>query len=172
MAPSSTPYDASRRSLLAARDARQDAIERWVRPGETVVAVSLAIPGEDKTPAGADALFAWAVGELARALPGARCVHAAADALGPFGLWSTAGEPATVKARCVAVEAGAPSARLVDLDVYSPQGAPMDRASLQLPPRECLCCAAPARECIRVGRHGAAELADRVRALLAGLASR
>jgi triphosphoribosyl-dephospho-CoA synthase len=132
------------------------------------VALSLAVPGEEKAPPGADALFAWAAGEVARALPGARPLAAGADALGPFALWAAADAPAAAKARCVAIEASRPAARLLDLDVYAPDGAAVDRAALRLPARRCLRCDEPARECIALRRHGSAELAARARELLAG----
>jgi triphosphoribosyl-dephospho-CoA synthase len=71
------------------------------------------------------------------------------------------------KTRCLAIEVSRPAARLVDLDVYSPEGASIDRATLHLPARACLCCEEPARDCIRLGRHGLHALEARARALLA-----
>jgi len=137
--------------------------------GRTIVALSLAVPGVRKVPPGAGALFAWALREIGRAFPGAERLDTRIDALGPFALWSTETWPDAAKARCVALEACRPAARLLDLDVYSPEGAPVDRASLLLLPRPCLCCDQPARECIRLGAHGFPELAARARELLAGL---
>jgi holo-ACP synthase CitX len=173
MAPSSTPFAASRREAhaLAARDARQAAIERWLGTGVTLVTASLAVPGVDKTPEGAALLMAWAVERLERTVPGARRLGATWDALGPFELWAAPCDAADVKRRCVALEEAAPAARLVDLDVYSPEGTPVDRAALDLPARTCLCCAEPARDCIRAGRHPAAEVVGRALELLAGLGS-
>lgn len=168
MAPSSTPCAASERSALAARDARQATIDRWRGTGATLVAATLAVPGAEKAPPGAAALLGWAIGALARAVPGARRVHAAADVLGPFELWSTPDDAAAVKRACVALEAAAPAARLLDLDVYSAEGAPVDRASLDLPARRCLCCAEPARDCIRAGRHPRADVVAAARRLLDG----
>jgi holo-ACP synthase CitX len=154
--------------VLAARDARQAAMDRWLGTGLTVVTASLAVPGAEKTPPGAVALLAWAVAALAREVPGARRLGASWDALGPFELWTAGGAAAEVKRRCVAVERAAPAARLVDLDVYSPEGTPVDRAALDLPARACLCCAEPARDCIRAGRHPAGEVVAAARRLLAG----
>jgi holo-ACP synthase len=170
MDPSSTPFDASRRSLLAARDARQVALERHLGAPGALVAVSLAVPGPDKIPPGTDALFAWAVAQATFALDGAQVVHATRDALGPFALLRTRAASADTKARCVAIEAARPAARLVDLDVYSPDGASLDRAHLSLPPRACLCCPEPAHECVRAGRHDPVLVARTARALLAGAA--
>src|SRR5689334_10295685 len=104
MAPSSTPCGAWRREALAARDARQAAMDRWLGAGETLVALSLAVPGAEKAPPGAGELFAWALASLAAALPGARRVHAVADALGPFELWRTSADARAVKHRCVSLE--------------------------------------------------------------------
>jgi holo-ACP synthase len=171
MAPSSTPYEESKSSILAARDARQAELDRHLGAGALVLAVSLGIPGAEKEPPGAAALFAWAVGQVLEAFPGARLLHSRSDALGPFALFAAPATPAEAKARCVGIEASSRAARLVDLDVYSPQGASIDRASLHLPPRACLCCEQPARECICLGRHGFPEIVARARALLASLAS-
>ena len=160
------PYDESRVSFLAARDARQAVLDRELGSGTTLVALSLGVPGPDKAPPGAAALFAWAWQVVAEAFPGARLIARRDDALGPFALWAVPIEARGAKLRCVALESSRPAARLVDLDVYAGDGAPADRAALDLPPRACLCCAEPARECIRLGRHPFPELVQRARALL------
>jgi triphosphoribosyl-dephospho-CoA synthase len=167
MAPSSTPFDASRRRLLAARDARQAELDARLRAdGPVLVAVSLGLPGADKAPPGSAALFDWASEELARAFRSARLLHRAEDALGPFAIWGV-GEPASrVKERCVAIETSHRAARLLDLDVHAPGSVPVDRAALKLPGRPCLCCPEPARECIRASRHDPAALASRASELL------
>jgi holo-ACP synthase CitX len=167
MAPSSTPFAASRRDVLAARDARQLELDR--RRGHTLVAASLAIPGAEKVPAGAAQLFTWASRRVMASLPGARSLHAASDALGPFELWAAPGTALDAKRRCVEIEASRPVARLIDLDVYDPHGACLDRATLHLAPRRCLCCPRPANECVRLGRHELGELAARARGLLVDL---
>ena len=172
MARSSTPYEESRRSILEARDARQAVLDRHLGKGRTLVALSLAVPGVAKAPPGAGALFAWAAREIARAFPGAERLDTRVDALGPFALWAAPAWPDSAKARCVSLEACRPAARLLDLDVYSPEGAPVDRASLLLLPRPCLCCDQPARDCIRLGAHGVPELAARACELLAGVGAR
>jgi holo-ACP synthase CitX len=166
------PSEESRASLLAARDARQAALDRELGGGRTLVALSLGVPGHDKAPPGAAALFAWACLAVAEAFPGARLVARRDDALGPFATWTVPGEAKGAKLRCVAIESSRPAARLVDLDVYAGDGAPVDRAALQLPPRACLCCAEPARECIRLGRHPFPELVGQARTLLAERLSR
>ncbi len=168
MARSSRPYDAFRRSLLRARDERQAALDRGRGAGETLVAASLAVPGPDKAPPGAGLLFARAIAELARAFPRTRRGPATTDPLGPSELWRTPQGSEVVKRRCVAMEEAAPAARLLDLDVYSEEGSPVDRASLYLPARGCLCCGESARDCIRAGRHTHEEIVARALRLLRG----
>lgn len=159
---------ASGAELLAARDARQALLEgRAGRGGAALVTVALNVPGAEKAPPGARALHAWAVTRVLGALEGARTVHALEDALGPFALLEVGVAPAAAKAACLAIEASHPAARLVDLDVHAPSGAALDRAALGLPPRPCLLCAEPARECIRLRRHDPSAVAARARALLA-----
>jgi holo-ACP synthase CitX len=165
---SSTPSGESRRRLLAARDARQARIDEAMREARgSVVALSLAIPGEEKAPSGAAGLFAWAAERVADTWRDARVLHEGSDALGPFALWDLAAPPREAKARCISIEGSRAAARLLDLDVYSPGGECLDRAALGLPPRRCLCCDAAARECILLRRHSHAELVRSALRLLA-----
>jgi holo-ACP synthase len=163
---------ASRADLLAARDARHALLVRHSGAGHAaLVAVALNVPGEVKTPPGGGALFRWALAELAAALPGAAPLHVSEDALGPFAVLAVPGDAAATKAACVAIEASRPRARLVDLDVSAPGGAPVDRAALGLPPRPCLLCPSPAVECSRLARHPIAAVVARARELLADAAA-
>ena len=161
-----------RAGLLAARDARQALLDRHVAAGHAaVVAVSLNTPGPEKAPPGGAALFRLALLRLDRALAAhrPRLLHRGDDALGPFALLAVELAPAAAKGACLALEAALPAGRLLDLDVHGPGGVPLGRAELGLPPRPCLVCDAPARECIRLGRHPAEAVAARVRALLSSL---
>jgi holo-ACP synthase len=158
---------ASRREALAARDARQALLDGHLARGSTLVALALNVPGSDKSPPGAAALFARALSGVEAALPGGRLVHHGHDALGPFALLCVPATPVNAKAACVAVESASAAARLVDLDVLGPDGVALGRSALGLPPRACLLCDRPAVECIRVGRHPAAEVVARAHALLA-----
>jgi holo-ACP synthase CitX len=155
---------------LAARDARQALLDAHRPPaGSALVAVALNVPGPDREPPGALALQAWALSRLVAAFPAARPVHSGGDALGPFALLVVPGAPLEVKRRCVALEAAIPAARLVDLAVLGPDGLPAGRTALGLPSRPCLLCAAPAVECIRLGRHPLAAVLERVHELLSGV---
>lgn len=161
---------AAQAAALEARDARQALLDAHRAPdGAALVSVALNVPGPDREPPGALGLQAWALARLVAAFPAARPVHSGADALGPFALLVVAGEPREVKRACTAIEAAHPAGRLVDLDVHGPDGAPVGRAALGLPPRACLCCPSPAVECMRLGRHAPADVLARAHALLAAL---
>jgi holo-ACP synthase CitX len=155
-------------ALLAARDARQALLDRHrPPPGQSLLAVSLNVPGPDKEPPGALPLLAWALARACLALPGVRPLHSRGDAAGPFALLAVGAGPEVAKRACLAIEVALPAARLVDLDVYGPDGRQLDRAALGLPPRPCLLCAEAARDCIRAGRHAPGAVLERARALLA-----
>lgn len=156
-------------ALLEARDARGALLLAHRPPaGSALLAISLAIPGEEKEPPGALELFTWALAQALARLPGARPLHSGGDALGPFGLLLVAAPAEEVKRACLALEEARPAARLLDLDVYQEDGRQLDRAALGLPPRACLCCPAPAHECIRAVRHPRPEVQARAAALLGG----
>jgi holo-ACP synthase CitX len=161
-------YAKLKSELLAARDRRHAALLQVLGQGwRATLFLSLAVPGADKTPAGADGLFAWARQEAEAACGGQAGHREGHDRLGPFAIIGSAMEPELLKHICVRLEAVAPFARLIDADVHNPQGAAVDRAALGLPPRSCLVCDAPAKECIRLGRHDGVELFRRVHELLA-----
>ncbi len=160
-------YAGSRSSLLAERDARQALLSRALAGAEgCIVAVSLNIPGAVKSLPGTHALFVEAVRRLRETLPEAAEIHSRTDLLGPFSLWSVPADPVSVKEICVAIESAPRRARLFDLDVYSPAGVAVDRATLGLPQRSCLVCDLPARECARLSRHTTETLVREARARL------
>ena len=168
MAPSSTSSARSRRSYLDARDSRQDALAWALRRGHpATLFLALNIPGGDKTPPGADALFLWMLNQLPAVLPGFVESSKFHDVLGPYAILSLDANPKVVKKACVHLEAGHPSSRLIDLDVYSPDGQQVDRKTLGLPTRTCLVCDQPAVDCIRAKRHSLHNVIHRVHELLA-----
>ena len=92
------------------------------------------------------------------------------DILGEFLLFTATTDPRRMKETCMAVESAAPWGRLLDLDVYDAGGQPVTRRALRLPERTCLVCDEPARDCVRLGRHGEAEVRARAVALLRAVA--
>jgi holo-ACP synthase CitX len=75
-----------------------------------------------------------------------------------------------LKEAALELEEAQPWARLVDADVLVPGSegrlGPITREMRGRPPRSCLVCGMPAGPCVREARHGAAELAAAVEALL------
>lgn len=167
-APSLTSSARSSRNYLDARDSRQDALAQALSAGHrATLFMSLNIPGQEKTPPGAEALFSWMLGEIASVFPRRVVLVAACDLLGPYSILGIDGEPESIKRRCVELEALRPSARLVDLDVYAVGGVQVDRAVLGLPGRTCLLCNERAVDCIRSKRHAFEQTIGKVHELLA-----
>jgi holo-ACP synthase CitX len=153
---------------LAARDRRQEALTQALGADHPVALfLSLNIPGREKTPPGAEAFFSWMSSRVKADFPAATDLASSFDALGPYLILGLDGDPQAVKRRCVELETGHPSARLIDLDVYTASGTQIDRASLGLAARRCLVCDRRAVDCIRVRRHGYGEVIARTHELLA-----
>ncbi|WP_305041270.1 citrate lyase holo-[acyl-carrier protein] synthase [Geoalkalibacter sp.] len=159
---------ALRTSLLEARETRQGSIDQALAAGRPWVAcLSLALPGADKNPPGADALFSWGRARLQGEIPGFTLLAAWDDALGPWLVLDGSEDPVSAKRAGVAVENLHPAARLLDVDVYLAAGEPLGRASLGLEERPCLLCRRPARTCIRLKRHEPETIMRAAHALIA-----
>ncbi len=162
-----------RRRLLEAREARQTTLARLRGADGSLILLSVGVPGPDKRRPGLSALRRLAVDALDRALP-TTSLESGCDAIGPWAAFRVSSPPDLVKRATIDLEASLPAGRLLDLDVYDPDGSQLDRASLHLPARPCLICDRPAVECIRRSRHAAADVsaaADRllIRVLAASL---
>lgn len=156
--------------FLSARDARQQELLRVLAApaaanAASVLFLSTNVPGPEKQRPGLARLVDRALADLAEALP-LEVVLSRSDLLGPFHLAYCSASSEAAKRAAVALEARDPAGRLLDIDVYRPDGTQVDRAQLRLPQRACLLCSEPARECIRGQRHSLAELQARVDALL------
>ncbi len=148
---------ALRRDLLEAREARQATLARLRGADGSIVFLSVGVPGPDKRRPGLAALQRLAAESLARAFP-VTPLESGRDAVGPWAAFRVALPPDLLKRATVDLESSLPAGRLIDLDVYDPAGAQVDRASLRLAARSCLVCDRPAVECVRRSRHSAADL--------------
>ena len=154
---------------MAARDSRQELLDKQFTDGcPATIFLSLNIPGENKNPAGAEALFAWALDRMKATFSGLITLADGVDPLGPYALLAHSQETRLVKLRCIALETSHPAARLIDLDVYDSHGVQLGRSALSLPPRPCFICHHPAVDCIRLGRHSLEEVVGRALHLLTG----
>jgi triphosphoribosyl-dephospho-CoA synthase len=159
-----------REDFLEARDGRQQELDRILRQSRPEDAasfflISANVPGCDKHRPGIACLLRGALDSL-RGSIGLKVLLSRRDLVGSFHIASSNLPPIDAKRAALVIEADTPSARLLDVDVYRPDGSPVDRASLELPPRFCLVCAEPARECILLRRHSDPELVERVDLLL------
>ena len=166
-----TSFAKSASNLLAARDNRQEALERVLRSGQpavvlSVLFLSLNIPGADKHLPGVEHLFSALRKAIAAEFSVQTEIEQADDALGPYALYQLHLPAAEVKRRCVTIEAAVPAFRLADLDVYAGDGQQVGRAEIDLPRRACLLCSQPAVDCMRVKRHDFAALVAHVHELL------
>ena len=92
-------------SFLAAREARQDLLSRALRAGRpAALFVSLNLPGPDKSPPSATALFRRGGAQIAASFPGSLLVTAGCDALGHFALRVLDADPLAVKRLCIGIE--------------------------------------------------------------------
>lgn len=157
-------------AFLKARDARQHLLEATRTSGHTtnqptVLFFGTNIPGPDKFRPGSTALVQQAMALLQEPLD-LETHSKGCDLLGPFQMAVTLAPPETVKTAAMVIETSLPAGRLLDIDIYTPGGVQVDRATVQAPPRTCLLCAEPAGACIRLGRHSALELREAVDHLL------
>lgn len=153
--------------FLAARDGRQELLSRALSAGRpATLFVSLNLPGPDKSPPGATALFRRGCEQIATSFPGSVLVAADCDALGHFALRVLDADPLSVKRLCIGLEESHPAARLLDLDVYASETVQIGRASLGLQARRCLVCDQPAVDCMRTRRHSIAEVIAKTHELL------
>jgi holo-ACP synthase CitX len=154
--------------ILAARDSRQAALFRALNAGHpATLFVSLNIPGREKTPPGAEAFFGWMSEHVKAEFPAAIPLASSFDVLGHYLILGLEDDSHSVKRRCIELETGHPSSRLIDLDVYTPDGVQVDRALLGLAARSCLVCDQRAVDCIRTRRHGFDEIVAQAHELLA-----
>ena len=154
--------------ILKSRDSREETLHKVSHfAHESVIFISSAIPGRDKSPVGLDGLFSWVRSVCDQYfeyshwhLPFAR------DALGPYAILSVPQSLKRTKQSCIDIEHSQPVARLLDLDVYNQQGQRIGRNDIDMPARSCFICEQPAAECIRTLRHTNDELNNYVKRLL------
>jgi triphosphoribosyl-dephospho-CoA synthase len=158
-----------RGDFLEARDGRQRELDLCLGQAgpeaASILFLSTNVPGPDKQRPGISRLLREALAQAREAL-GLRFLGTGRDLLGPFHIGYSRVPPMAAKRAAMAMEAALPAGRLLDLDVYRPDGSQVGRAGLALPPRPCLVCPEPARECILLRRHSRRELLARVDALL------
>jgi holo-ACP synthase CitX len=153
--------------ILTMRERRRERIlelfEQW--EGHSVIVVTLNIPGPDK------GLYYDHL-ELAllttSQVLGDSVLHeeVRGNAPGFEGFVVVSGDPMEIKRKVVDLEESHPWGRMWDLDVYRAPDAPIARAEVDAPPRKCLICDAPAKECARSQKHPLPELLETIERML------
>ena len=156
--------------LLQARDdryARQVALSKaW--PGRTLVCMTIVLPGPVKRDARSLRVAEAALPAVRAALtPTYEEFH---DLSTGYEAYFLVDAPMLeVKKRCCSLENTHPYGRLLDLDVLEPSGetvVPVSRERVGEPPRRCLLCDCPARECMRARTHTPAEISAAIDRIL------
>ncbi len=161
------PYEKLRSELLEVRVAReQRRLQSSSYQDQTLVQLSLNIPGPDKVPPGAEKLFGWGLRQVLELLPLVESCSHGNDLLGPWALLGTCQDAKLLKQQVIDLEAATPAGRLLDIDVYDRHGRQLGRGELGLPARTCLICERPAVDCIRQYAHSQPELKARIDELL------
>lgn len=156
--------------LLQSRDERAARQKDWItaHPSLTLVCLTVILPGPVKRDsrslrvarAGVDAI-------RANLLPvKEECLDLET---GFEGYFLVEGKTADVKDACCRIEDGHPLGRLMDIDVLrlGEYGiVPVSRSEADLPPRRCLICDLPARECMRARNHTREDLLQKIDEIL------
>lgn len=164
-------HEASLADILQAREARaleQDRLRRAL--GAPVVCFTMNIPGPVKDSPLIRRGFRAGQAQLLAGLRAAGLeVLSAQERLahtGCEGLYAVAGPAQALKGLCVCLEEASPLGRLFDLDVLPPGGDKLGREGLGRPPRGCIVCGAPGRDCAARRAHTVGQLQGAVRRIL------
>ncbi len=144
--------------LLAARErraGRQAALlERHAAP---LVCLTIVMPGPVKANAWTERALLEGMARLDRLCTREGWAVLAQEhhlpASGPEAFYAIGADAASVKAATIGLEDAQPIGRLWDFDVIEAGMVILSRQTFGLPPRRCLVCDRPARECGRARRH-------------------
>jgi holo-ACP synthase/triphosphoribosyl-dephospho-CoA synthase len=85
---------------------------------------------------------------------------------GPAAIVAIQGNACQIKTIAVQIEGEADYGRLLDIDVFDPEGRQINRSVLGFPARSCLVCSEPAIDCMRAKRHTPEETAEAVQKMI------
>lgn len=160
-------YEKLKTDLLLAREQRElRRLQASKYMDQTLIYLSLNIPGPEKQPVGSEKLFGWGLRQVLELLPLVESCSHGHDSLGPWALLGTGQNARQMKRQTVALEHAMPAGRLLDIDVFDSRGVQVGRREIGLPARSCLVCDSVAVDCMRQQAHCPSELEARVDALL------
>ena len=149
------------------RAARQCALLADAGDGESLLSITLSIPGPHKTSAVLERIFDVLVARVELAIADApvreRCRLGGVS--GPELLMLVGLDAHELKRRMVDIEQTHPLGRLADLDVLGRTGDTLfsvQRTELGCPPRSCLICDGEAKACARSRAHTVSEMQEKI----------
>lgn len=149
--------EASLAQVLAARDARAPRRAALLGENASLAVLTVNIPGPVKLSPMTCAVFSAGISALRDAL-GAPPRKTLWRVTGAEAYFVSPLPPDRLKRLTSELEEEHPLGRLMDVDVFAPDGAPYSREALGLPRRRCLLCAGDAAACGRARAHPVAEL--------------
>lgn len=156
--------------LLQSRDERAMRQKDWImaHPSLTLVCLTVILPGPVKRDSRSLRVAAAGVEAIRSSMSPVK--EECFDLLTGFeGYFLVDGTLAGVKEACCRIEDSHPLGRLMDIDVLrlGEYGVvPVSRSEAGLPPRRCLICDLPARECMRARKHSREELLQKIDEIL------
>jgi holo-ACP synthase len=159
------------KKVLEAREARWNERLRLVGEyGLPLLTFTLTIPGPEKTGDIFIQVHRKILGELKGYFNNRKIslIHLVErkgfDGPEAFMILDTSAEE--LKRMVLAFEEEHPIGRVLDLDVMDRDGKCLSREAAGLPPRKCILCNSPARECIVLRRHDTDEVLSRIREMV------
>lgn len=155
--------------MAQAREARAALQEKLLLNHDTVVCLTMNIPGPKKVSPLIEEAFFEGLRLVGDALPRdqagnpVRPVHLTLNKTGPEAFYALSANARQIKRTLVSIEDETPLGRLFDIDVLSAlDGAKLSRETLGLPARKCLLCGRPAFLCARSRAHSVEELNNEI----------
>lgn len=155
--------------LLASRERRQQRQNSLMsdHPTQTLVCLTVIMPGAVKRNSHSLIIANAAITAVLECFKGTLSHIEAHDlTTGYEAYFLTSINPMEAKRITTELEDTHPLGRLFDLDVFHPDGTPMNRNEVGRQPRQCLLCDNEARYCMRAHSHTTAQLLDRIREMV------
>ena len=159
--------------LLQARDDRRDLQLRLIREnaGKTLIVLTINIPGSEKRTPESLIIGQEGVKVLKETFNTATAItRDLPTGFEAFLLTDVSGREA--KKLTVGIESEHPLGRLMDIDVFDPDGSPISRIGIGKDARSCLICGRDARICMRTFAHPLPELHNKIRSIVNGFLQR
>ena len=148
--------------MMEVRERRAERQRELLRFGETLICLTMNIPGAQKVTPLVFVAFSEGRRRIEAAMPSARFCTEILEKTGLEAYYLVNGDASAVKRTLCAVEDETPLGRLFDIDVLQADGEKISREALGLPPRTCFLCGRPAFLCARSRAHAVKDMTDEI----------